>query len=111
LEEETIMAGLSCGEVSLLAWEILDAGMAHVVALPDEGVGPAMRLLASGEASGERIVLGESGVPGLLGLLAGAASAEARDALGLDETSRVLLIGCEGATDPEIYERIVGEAP
>ena len=31
--------------------------------------------------------------------------------LGLDRTSRVLLIGTEGATDPAIYREIVGRRP
>ncbi|MEY2532118.1 MAG: hypothetical protein QOF29_28, partial [bacterium] len=34
----------------------------------------------------------------------------ARGALGLDQTSRVLLISTEGATDEAIYERIVGRS-
>ena len=32
-------------------------------------------------------------------------------ALGLDATSRVLLIGTEGATDPDIWRSIVGRDP
>jgi diaminopropionate ammonia-lyase len=31
-----------------------------------------------------------------------------RRALGLDASSQVVLFGLEGATDPEIYEQIVG---
>jgi hypothetical protein len=34
-----------------------------------------------------------------------------RTALGLDQDSRVLLIGGEGATDPAIYENLVGQTP
>jgi diaminopropionate ammonia-lyase len=33
------------------------------------------------------------------------------DALTLDESSRVLVFGTEGATDPAIYRSIVGRAP
>ena len=33
-----------------------------------------------------------------------------RDALGLDADSRVLVFGSEGATDPELYQRIVGRS-
>jgi diaminopropionate ammonia-lyase len=36
---------------------------------------------------------------------------EARNALGLNDTSRILVINSEGATDPENYRRIVGRAP
>jgi diaminopropionate ammonia-lyase len=36
--------------------------------------------------------------------------AELRARLGLDASSRVLLVGSEGDTDPEIYRRIVGKS-
>jgi diaminopropionate ammonia-lyase len=54
------------------------------------------------------VVAGESGVGGLAGLLAVAADAQARRDLGLDGASRVLVIGSEGDTDPELYRRLVG---
>jgi len=47
----------------------------------------------------------------LLGLIAAAKESDWRMKLGLDSRSRVLVIGCEGATDPEIYEQIVGTPP
>lgn len=109
IAEETIMAGLSCGEVSLLAWDVLSRGAAHFVTIGEDGIGPAMRMLASGKASGGApVVAGESAVPGLVALIGAAARDDLRAAMGLDETSRVLLIGCEGATDPAIYDAIVG---
>jgi diaminopropionate ammonia-lyase len=33
-----------------------------------------------------------------------------RATLGLDATSRVLLFGTEGATDPALYAELVGES-
>lgn len=110
ISEETIMAGLSCGEVSLLAWEILSRGAADFVTIGEEGVGPAMRLLASGRASDAPITAGESAVPGLIALVGAAARQDLRQILRLGPDSRILVIGCEGATDPEIYHRIV-DAP
>ncbi|UUX49620.1 diaminopropionate ammonia-lyase [Nisaea acidiphila] len=108
IHEETLMAGLSCGEMSLVAWPILSAGCTDYVTVGEEGVGPAMRLLASGEA-GAKITGGESGVAGLLGLLAVCAHPVLKERIGLGPESRVLLIGSEGATDPEIYRSIVGD--
>lgn len=108
IEDETIMAGLSCGEISLIAWEILSRGAGDVISIGEHGVEEAMRLLASGEAGGGKLVAGESAVAGLVALIAAAKQSEWRMKLGLDSRSRILLIGCEGATDPEIYERIVG---
>jgi len=105
--EETIMAGLSCGEVSLLAWEVLSRGTAHFLTIGESGVAPAMRRLASGTWGGGPIEAGESAVAGLLGLLAVCGDPARRAALGLDGDSRIVVIGSEGATDREIYRAIV----
>ena len=34
-----------------------------------------------------------------------------RQALGIGADSRVMLIGSEGATDPALYEKLVGRKP
>ena len=104
---ETIMAGLSCGEASVIAWRILDQGADAFVTVVDDAAAETMRLLAEGEA-GVPVVSGESGVAGLAGLLCVAERSEWRQALALDEASRVLLISSEGDTDPAVYSRIVG---
>jgi diaminopropionate ammonia-lyase len=106
---DTIMAGLACGEPSLIAWPILAAGATAFMAIPDSAAAAAMRLLASGEA-GATVVGGESGVAGLAGLIIAAMHAEWRAALKLDATSRVLLFGSEGDTDTELYAKIVGRS-
>ncbi|KAF0132601.1 MAG: diaminopropionate ammonia-lyase, partial [Xanthobacteraceae bacterium] len=51
---------------------------------------------------------GESGVAGLAGFRAVAGDPRVRAALRLGAASRILCIGTEGATDPEIYREIVG---
>ncbi|NLH83671.1 MAG: diaminopropionate ammonia-lyase [Phyllobacteriaceae bacterium] len=102
---DTVMAGLACGEVSLTAWEILEAGIDDALAIDDAVAMRAMRLLADGEPA---IVGGESGVAGLAGLIAAAESPALARALGLDPTTRVVVFGSEGATDPAVYRRIVG---
>lgn len=107
IEAETIMAGLSCGEASLLAWEILSRGAQDFLAIEEQGVEAMMRLLASGDAGGGRIEAGESAVPGLVALVAACREPDLRGGLGLDATSRVLVFGCEGATDPDIYRKIL----
>ena len=102
----TIMAGLSCREISPLAWEIVGRGAHAFMTVPEEGVAPLMRAAARGEL-GEPFEGGESGVAGLLGLIEVARDGERRRAIGLDEHSRVLVFNTEGATDPELYARIV----
>ena len=68
-----------------------------------------MRILAEGRFGDAPIVAGESAVAGLVGALAAAGDAEFRKQLDLNESSRVLVFGSEGATDPELYQRIVGK--
>jgi diaminopropionate ammonia-lyase len=100
---DTVMAGLACGEPSLLAWQELGRAAAAFMAVPDAAAVACMRLLAA-----HGIVIGESGVAGLAALLLGAADPAARATLGLTPDSRVLLFGTEGATDPDLYARLVG---
>jgi diaminopropionate ammonia-lyase len=99
---DTLMAGLACGEPSLLAWQELDRGAAAFMAIPDDAAVATMRLLAQAG-----VVAGESGVAGLAGCLLAAADPAAREVLGLGEGSRVLVFSTEGATDPELYARLV----
>lgn len=104
---DTIMAGLACGEPSLIAWPVLAAGAAAFMAITDRAAEDAMRRLALG-AAGARLRIGESGVAGLAGLIAAAKDETQRAALGLGPGSDILLIGSEGDTDPDAYARIVG---
>jgi len=110
IEVESMMVGLSCGEVSILAWDILEPCSSDYITITDDGIPPAMRLLASGAPGGKPIVGGESGVAGLAALIDAARRQDLREGLGLNESSAVLLIGSEGATSPDIYEEIVGHA-
>lgn len=104
---DTMMAGLACGEVSLLAWEILHPGTRAFMTIPDEAAMDAMRLLAAGSGTDAPLVAGESAVAGLAGLLA--LDDAARASLGITKDSRILLFGTEGDTDPELYQTIVGK--
>lgn len=107
IREETIMAGLSCGEPSLLAWQILAGAANDYMAIPDTLVGPAMRLLGNPPGTDPVIAAGESAPAGLCGAMAAALQPALRTALGLTPNSRILVIGSEGVTDPEIYARIM----
>ena len=100
---DTIMAGLACGEPSLLGWQELDRSASAFMAIPDAASVEAMRLLA-----GQGVVSGESGAAGLAGLLLAAGDGAARAALGLDADSRVLVFSTEGATDPALYAALAG---
>ena len=104
---DTVMAGLACGEVSLLAWEILDEGVHDFVTIDDAAALACMVLLADGRGD-PPIVAGESATAGLAACLLAAGDPHLRDRLGLNHDSRILIFGTEGATDPALYEQIVG---
>lgn len=108
ITEETIMAGLSCGEVSYLGWKILAPSVDDFLTISDDLVGPTMCMLAAGIEGASPVVAGESAVAGLAALIATRDNAALAESLGLNSNSRVLVIGTEGATDPVIYQRIVG---
>lgn len=109
-ELDTVMAGLACGEVSPVAWEILKFGVQAYVTLADDFALEAMRLLAAPNAPDPAIVAGETGSVGLGLMLAAEQSPEIARLLGLSTTSRVLLLGSEGDTDPVIYQSVVGRS-
>ena len=101
---DTLMAGLACGEVSLLAWKILEPGANDFMTLSEDAIAPCMRLLAQGSPE---IEAGESAVAGIAALIAARDDDAMSNTLGLDTTSRVFIIGTEGATDPELYQKLV----
>lgn len=116
---ETLMAGLSCGEVSSLAWPILRPGLAAACAVPDDLARLGMRLLARPEPGDPALISGESGAVGA-GLLHwlmrpgpedGTAAAKARALLKLGPESTILLVSTEGATDRALWEAVTGCVP
>ncbi len=107
---DTVMAGLACGEVSLLAWEILEQGVDDVLTIADEAAVECMRILASGFDGDKPVVAGESAVAGLAGALMARERDQLGEALDLDAGSRVLVVGTEGTTDPDVYRELVGRS-
>ena len=106
------MAMLECYEPSLTAWEILEKSADYYLDIEDDAAVDALRRLARPLAGDPALRIGESGVSGLAGLIVAAGDASMRETLGLDAQTRVLLIGTEGATDPELYEALLnGIAP
>jgi diaminopropionate ammonia-lyase len=109
IEAETIMAGLSCGVPSPLAWAILREEASDFVTIPDALVPPAMRALARPLGEDPAIEAGESAVAGLALLMAAADDPALCHSLGLGPVSRVLLIGSEGVTDRSIFNDIMAQ--
>lgn len=109
----TMMAGLACGEPSLVAWGVLRDYAEAAVSCPDEVSAYGMRILGNPLGDDEKVISGESGAVGA-GLLALIMSEQPEykgfaEQLGLGEDSRVLIISTEGDTDPENYRKVVWE--
>ena len=106
--EPTIMAMLECYEPSVVAWRIVSRIADAFMQVTEDDAILAMRQLAMPIAGDRPIVSGESGAAGMAGLLKVVEWRVARQILGLDAESRVLLFSTEGATDPASYLQHVG---
>ncbi|OBQ81643.1 diaminopropionate ammonia-lyase [Mesorhizobium sp. WSM3873] len=110
-QRSTVMAMLECAEPSLIAWRVLSrVGDAFMTVDEDDAVA-VMNRLARPLGNDPAIVSGESGGAGLAGLIRAAGDKCTRAALGLDATSRVVVINSEGATDAGRYTELVGAVP
>lgn len=107
---ETVMAGLCCGEPSASAWTLLGPGADAFMTIADDAALAIMCVLADAIDSDPAIVCGESAAASPAALAAIMADASAASALGLNDQSRVLLLGTEGDTDAELYQKIVGRS-
>lgn len=107
---DTIMAGLACGEPCTIGWNILKDHADHFVSIPDYVAAKGMRILGNPMGDDPRVVSGESGAA-TLGLVAEVMGNRGldwlREALGLNQDSRILCFSTEGDTDRENYRRIV----
>ena len=109
IEKESIMGGMSCGEVSLVPWEILKNSVHFCVTVSDDYVSKTVKSLANREFSDEKIVGGECSTPGVTSLIGLSNDYEIRKKINLNEESNVLLFGCEGDADEELYQKLLAE--
>lgn len=107
---ETIMAGLACGEPNTISFEILRNWTSCFVSAPNWIAAKGMRTLGNPIGEDKKVVSGESGAC-TLGLIAAIMEREElkelKEALKLDENSKILLFSTEGDTDPDKYREIV----
>ena len=112
----TIMAGLACGEPNSIGWNVLRDYSEMFMSCPDWVAARGMRVLGNPLGSDCKVVSGESGAVttgALSALMQDEQLKEAREALGLNKDSKILLFSTEGDTDPDKYRSIVwdGEYP
>ena len=103
------MGGMSCGEVSLVPWEILKNSVQYCMSLPDDDIANTMRMLGNAGFSDEKIIAGENSAPGVISLIASCEDEKIKNKIQLNKKSNILLIGCEGDTDQEMYQKLVNQ--
>ena len=109
IQRESLMGGMSCGEVSLVPWEILKNSVKYCISLPDDDIAKTMKLLGNSTFSNEKIIAGENSAPGVISLIASCEDQNIKQKLELDQNSNVLVIGCEGDTDKEMYQKLISQ--
>lgn len=110
-DRPTVMAMLECYEPSLVAWRVLSRVADAFMTVEDDEAVAMMKELAYPVDGDPAIVAGESGAVGLAGLAKVAGEPGLRAEIGLDSNACVFLINTEGATDPVLYEKLVGTRP
>ena len=106
---ESLMGGMSCGEPSPVPWEILKKSVNNCISLPDDDIGKAMNLFANASFGDDKIIAGENSAPGVISLIASCNNENIKNKINLNSSSNVLLIGCEGDTDQEMYQKLLKE--
>ena len=57
--------------------------------------------------SENKIIAGENSTPGVISLIAICNDEKIKNKVNLNSNSKVLLIGCEGDTDEEMYQKLL----
>ena len=103
------MGGMSCGEVSLVPWQILKDSVHFCVTVSDDYISKTVKNLANKEFSDEKIIGGECSTPGIASLVGLSNDHAIRKKIDLNENSNVLIFGCEGDADKELYQKLLIE--
>ena len=109
IKKESIMGGMSCGDVSTVAWDILKNSSNYCLSISDQGIASTVALLSNEEFSKNKIIAGECGVPGIISLISLMKDQEKIKDIRINKNSKILLIGCEGLTDQKMYDQLLNE--
>lgn len=109
----SIMAGLCCGEVCPIAWDVLKDHADFFVTAPDSAAETGMRVLGKPLGDDKTVISGESGASTLgyiYEVMTDPELADIKNRLGLDENSVILCFSTEGDTDKENYAKVLAAA-
>ncbi len=107
IKKESIMGGMSCNEMSLVPWNILNKSTNHCITVDDSKVSNTVAMLARSKFSNKKITGGECATPGIISLIAACNDKKIKNLLELDEKSNVLVMGCEGNADATLYNKLL----
>ncbi len=107
IKKESLMGGMSCDEVSLVPWEILKNSVNYCVTVSDNYISKTIKFLANRKFGREKIIGGECSTPGIVSLTGLCNNPKIRNMINLNENSNVLLFGCEGDADEELYQKLL----
>ena len=107
IKKESIMGGMSCNEMSLVPWNILKKTTDCCVTISDNKISDTVAMLANKKFSTKKIIGGECATPGIISLIASCNDSKIRKFLELNEKSNILVMGCEGNADPNLYKQLL----
>ncbi len=109
IKKESLMGGMSCGEVSTVPWKIINNNCNFCISIPDDKISDTIKLLANSSFSEKSLVGGECATPGIIGLIASCNNINLKEKLNLNKNSQVLLLGCEGDVDEKLYQELLNK--
>ncbi len=109
IKKESIMGGMSCGEVSLVPWKILKNSVNLCTSISDKNVSKTIAMLKNNYFCEKNIIGGECATPGIISLISVCENQDLKNKISLDENSNVLVIGCEGDADEILYKKLLDD--
>ena len=109
IKKESIMGGMSCNEMSLVPWNILNKSANHCITIDDSKVSNTVAMLAKSKFSNKKITGGECATPGIISLIAACNDKKIKNLMELNEKSNVLVMGCEGNADATLYNKLLSQ--
>ena len=106
IKKQSIMGGMSCAEVSLVPWRILKNAVNNCVSVSDKYVPQTLTMLAKKKFSDKSIIAGECSTPGVISIISCCNDPLVKKKLEVNEKSNILIIGCEGDTDKNLYNKL-----
>ena len=107
IKKESIMGGMSCGEVSLVPWKILQNSVNLCLTISDDQIAKTVAMLANYKFADKKIIGGECSAPGIISLIASCNNKIIKKMLDINVDSNILLIGCEGNADENLYNKLL----